>query len=132
MVFTFNIGVPKVVKVETHSLKICDGVSWLRGVQQRFWIFSHEWPFLSILRTTIDNYTFSVRFWVWVRMCTIIGVASTPSYSFSLFSAVPVLVKILLYKKSLQNSSLETQSVITSAESPVGLWWASIGLDILL
>ena len=121
MVFTFNIGVPKVVKVETHSLKICDGVGWLRGVQQRFWILRFKRSFMSSsIGTTIIHFL-QYRFSEW-----------PPSYSSSLFGTVPVQVKILLYKKSLQNPSVETKSMTTSAESLVQLWWASIGLDILL
>ena len=108
MVFTFNIGVPKVVKVETHSLKICDGVGWLRGVQQRFWILRFKRSFMSSsIGTTIIHFL-QYRFSEW-----------PPSYSSSLFSTVPVQVKILLYKKSLQNPSVETKSITTSAECRV-------------
>ena len=89
MVFTFNIGVPKVVKVETHSLKICDGVGWLRGVQQRFWILRFKRSFMSSsIGTTIIHFL-QYRFSEW-----------PPSYSSSLFSTVPVQVKILLAKAS--------------------------------
>ena len=89
MVFTFNIGVPKVVKVETHSLKICDGVGWLRGVQQRFWILRFKRSFMSSsIGTTIIHFL-QYRFSEW-----------PPSYSSSLFSTVPVQVKILLTKAS--------------------------------
>ena len=95
MVFSFNIGVPKVVKVETHSLKICDGVGWLRGVQQRFWILRFKRSFMSSsIGTTIIHFL-QYRFSEW-----------PPSYSSSLFGTVQVQVKILLYKKSLQNSSV--------------------------
>ena len=89
MVFTFNIGVPKVVKVETHSLKICDGVGWLRGVQQRFWILRFKRSFMSSsIGTTIIHFL-QYRFSEW-----------PPSYSSSLFGTVPVQVKILLAKAS--------------------------------